>query len=107
LLTQTMGFWNTVQLTPAQEELLYDAFIEMSRDKDSDKSESEYFRDEKIAQVAVQILNSIARIGWTTSSHTAGYIPVFAIGAGADQFSGLQDNTEIPRRISKIAGYSF
>ena len=34
------------------------------------------------------------------------YVPVFAIGAGADLFQGRIDNTEIPIKIAKAAGYT-
>ena len=40
-----------------------------------------------------------ARIGWTTGDHSAANVPVFAIGAGSDLFSGRMDNTDIPKRI--------
>ena len=50
------------------------------------------------------ILNRQYGIGWTTSSHTANPVPIFAIGAGAELFGGALDNTEIPRRILKAAG---
>jgi alkaline phosphatase len=30
---------------------------------------------------------------------------VFAIGAGAEEFTGRIDNTEIPKKIAEIAGY--
>jgi len=36
---------------------------------------------------------------FTTKEHTGNIVPVFAIGAGAEKFSGLFDNTEIFRRL--------
>ena len=33
------------------------------------------------------------------------YVPVFAIGAGSKAFYGKMDNTDIPKRIAKAAGY--
>lgn len=48
-----------------------------------------------------------ALIGWTTTSHTGGAVPVFAIGVGSDQFAGRIDNTDIPKRICKAAGIQF
>ena len=44
-------------------------------------------------------------VGWTSGGHSAGYVPVFAIGAGSDLFIGKMDNTEIPKRIAKAGGY--
>ena len=37
--------------------------------------------------------------------HTDEYVPVFAIGAGSKAFYGKMDNTDIPKRIAKAAGY--
>ena len=47
----------------------------------------------------------LALLGGTSGDHTAEYVPVFAIGAGSQAFSGKMDNTDIPKRIAKAAGY--
>ncbi len=52
-------------------------------------------------------LSEDANIGWTTFSHTGGAVPVFAIGVGAENFSGRMDNTDLPKRIVKIMGVKF
>ncbi|MEF9930800.1 MAG: alkaline phosphatase [Bacteroidales bacterium] len=52
-------------------------------------------------------LSKKAMIGWTTSSHTGGAVPVFAIGAGSSNFAGRMDNTDIPRKICKSMGVQF
>ena len=38
-------------------------------------------------------------IGWTTAGHTGSPVPVFAIGKGAERFSGRIDNTDIPAKL--------
>ena len=48
-----------------------------------------------------------AKIGWTTTSHTGGAVPVFAVGAGSELFAGRQDNTDIPKKICKAMGVAF
>lgn len=52
-------------------------------------------------------LSKEAGIGWTTGSHTADRVPVFAIGAGSEKFSGEMDNTDIPRKICEAMGINF
>ena len=52
-------------------------------------------------------LSIVAKIGWTTTSHTGGAVPVFAIGAQSGQFAGRQDNTDIPKKICKAMGVQF
>lgn len=44
-------------------------------------------------------LNKACSIGWTTTGHTGGAVPVFAIGQGAERFNGRIDNTEIKGKI--------
>lgn len=52
-------------------------------------------------------LSVVAKIGWTTTSHTGGAVPVFAVGAGSGMFAGRQDNTDIPKKICKAMGVEF
>ena len=48
-----------------------------------------------------------ASVGWTTTGHTGGAVPVFAIGVGSSLFSGRMDNTDIPKKICQAAGIIF
>ena len=67
--------------------------------------ETLYARTEPLAAAAKKVMYQIAMVGWTSVNHTAGYVPVFAIGIGSELFKGKMDNTEIPKRIAKAAGY--
>lgn len=51
-----------------------------------------------------RILSNKAQIGWTTHDHTGGAVPIFAFGPGAELFSGVHDNTEIPNLIAYLLG---
>ncbi|MDD4192780.1 MAG: alkaline phosphatase [Mangrovibacterium sp.] len=42
--------------------------------------------------------------GFTTGDHTGVVVPVFAIGPGAERFTGFMQNTDIPNRIKKLMG---
>ena len=53
-----------------------------------------YAEDETLANTAVQILNRIARISWGSGGHSAGYVPLFVLGVGAENFNGKLDNTD-------------
>ena len=70
--------------------------IDCSRDKASEDGKD-----------MMKELSREARIGWTTSDHSAANVPVFAIGAGSSLFSGRMDNTEIPERICKAMNIIF
>ena len=58
----------------------------------------------KDSTAAYSELNSKARIGWTTTSHTGVAVPIYAIGPGSRLFSGRMDNTDIPKRIMRVLG---
>lgn len=105
LLTEKMGFWKEQPLTWEQEKMLRDEYEQSFVKNKVVFEESLYARTEPLAAAARKVMSQIAMVGWTSSSHTAGYVPVFAIGAGADLFTGKMDNTEIPKRIAKAAGY--
>ena len=64
-----------------------------------------YQSENVIARTAKTLINKKAMIGWQSGGHSNGYVPVFAIGVGAELFSGRIDNTDIPRKIASIAGY--
>ncbi|NDW12573.1 alkaline phosphatase [Bacteroides sp. 214] len=106
LLTQTMGFWKELPISWTHEKMLRDSFEEsFSAAANVIMVESMYAKSEPLAAKAKDVMNDIARSYWTTTGHTAGYVPVYAIGVGSDMFKGKIDNTDIPNRIAKIAGY--
>jgi alkaline phosphatase len=41
---------------------------------------------------------------FATKSHSACNVPVFAFGPGSSEFSGVLDNTDIPKKIAKLWG---
>jgi alkaline phosphatase len=49
------------------------------------------------------LLNNRAGITWNSDSHTAVPVQVFAIGCGAETFKGFYDNTDIAKKIMRIA----
>jgi len=49
------------------------------------------------------LLNNKAGLDWTSYKHTGVPVPVFAMGQGQYEFSGYYDNTDIAKKIMKIA----
>jgi alkaline phosphatase len=105
-LKENFGFWDKVKLNEKQEERLLAKYNNTLKGKEAKLEKSEYAQDEPLAAEAKRIIDEIALVGWTSGGHSAGYVPVFAIGAGADLFQGRIDNTEIPIKIAKAAGYT-
>ena len=64
-----------------------------------------YASENIIAATARKIMARKAMVGWVSDGHSNGYVPVFAIGTGAENFDGRIDNTDIPKKIAQIAGY--
>ena len=105
LLTKKMGFWKELPLTWEQEKMLRDEYEESFVKKHVVFEQSLYSKTEPLAAAARKVMSQIAMVGWTSGNHTAGYVPVYAIGAGSNLFMGKMDNTEIPKRIAKAGGY--
>lgn len=105
LLGDKMGFWKQLPITWGQEKMLRDEYENSFVKNKVVFEESLYAKSEPLAAVAKKVMSQIAMLGWTSSSHTAEYVPVFAVGAGSQLFIGKMDNTEIPQRIAKAAGY--
>ncbi|MDE5944659.1 MAG: alkaline phosphatase [Rikenella sp.] len=87
LLNEQMGFGGQIELKPEEWTRLEKVYAE---------------RPSRTADLAVEILAHHTGTGWTTGSHTATYVPVFAIGASSELFNGRQDNTEIAAKLRRL-----
>ncbi|MBD5307527.1 MAG: alkaline phosphatase [Bacteroides sp.] len=103
-LKDNFGIGETILLTSEEMESIRGAYRHAYITRDGEETETWYQRFDPFVTTLYDILNRQYGIGWTTSSHTANPVPIFAIGAGAELFGGALDNTEIPRRILKAAG---
>jgi len=105
LLTETMGFWTKIPISWENEKILRDTYeATLAKNLDA-KDKNLYAENSLLAAKAKQILNAVARVGWSTSSHSGDYVPVFAIGAGQELFTHKMDNTDIPKNIIRAAKY--
>ena len=57
----------------------------------------------RIAAEAIYDIDRKAAISWASGNHSGTYVPLYAIGCGADEFHGVMDNTDIPKTIEKVA----
>lgn len=57
------------------------------------------------AATAIRILNRKAGVGWTTGSHTALPVPLYAKGVGQEKFAGRLDNTDVPWLVRELAAW--
>lgn len=104
-LADKMGFWKELPVSWEQEKKLRDEFEKSFVKHKVDFEESLYSKNEPMAARAKEVMDEIAMVSWASGSHSAGYVPVFAIGAGSQLFGEKIDNTEIAKRIAKAARY--
>ena len=61
---------------------------------------------EPFSMAVSHIMNNKAGLSYTSYAHTGLQIPVYAMGVGAERFSGLYDNTDIFFRTMEVMGLS-
>ena len=93
LISKNTGLYNQVEMTTEEDAQLQEAFASMMSHQDVVKT---LYKDlNALAAKALAILNKKSRLGWTSGGHTASAVPIFAIGVGAERFTGWHDNSEI------------
>ena len=103
-LEENFGFWKHIDLNDKETAELEQAYKDFCEGVAKD-NKTLYASENIIAATARKIMARKAMVGWVSDGHSNGYVPVFAIGTGAENFDGRIDNTEIPKRIAQIAGY--
>lgn len=103
-LEKNWGFGAGVNLSEKQMDRLKKAFDDMKSGHSKDRK-SLYSSIGRLAETARMVMAECALVGWQSGGHSNGYVPAFAIGVGAEQFQGQIDNTEIPVKMAKAAGW--
>lgn len=105
-IREKLGFWDTVPVTEAQESRLVELFDQYFKKSERELSKTEYNSFDKLTEEVFRIMDSRTGLGFTTNTHTGTFVPVFAIGVGAEEFIGVSDNTDLPAKLRKIVGIS-
>lgn len=93
VISLNTGLYAAVEVNEEEDAVLQTAYGEMMQHIGVQKT---LYKDiNALASKALSILNQKSRLGWTSHGHTASAVPVFAIGVGAERFTGWHDNTEI------------
>lgn len=104
-LRTNLGFWQTVELTADEEAALRKEYEAMFVAHNAASEASLYSTNARFAATAIGILDAKAHISWASGDHSAGYVPLFAIGRGTEAMTHKLDNTDIPRILARLAGY--
>ncbi|GAF63235.1 alkaline phosphatase [Bacillus sp. TS-2] len=63
--------------------------------------------EEELSIAVNKIISERAYVGWSTNAHTGVDLPLYAYGPGTDLFSGLLDNTDLPKKIADAMDIDF
>ena len=102
ILAENTGLWDKIPVNAGEEAQLMQCYYETIVKKSSKQEITLYAKSEPLVADAIALLNKKIGVGWTSFSHTGGFVPFYAIGCQARQFGALNDNIEIPNTIRKI-----
>jgi alkaline phosphatase len=54
-----------------------------------------------------QMMANYVGVGWTSLNHTSDYVPIVAVGPGAERFRGFVQNVDVFRHYTQLAGIDF
>jgi alkaline phosphatase len=77
-----------------------------AKDQRSDSIDAQllYGGYDPLSVTLTHIINNKAGIGWTSYAHTGTPVPVYAMGAGAEDFGGSYDNTDVFKKMVEVCG---
>jgi len=102
LVGKYYGLGKEIPLTEEEKSKLWFAFEKsVEKSKIEQKLHGDYQADYTFP---INLISEKAGVGWTTYSHTGINIPIYAIGPGAELYSGVIDNTDIPEIMMKQLG---
>lgn len=101
ILEKRLDFYGEVEITDKDEEYMQKAFKNALKSQGKRSFKTMYKDLNTLCNAAIGTLNYKAKLGWTSYAHTASEVPVFAIGPGAEQFTGWMDNTDLVPKIMK------
>ena len=101
IFSEQLGFWKEVEISADEEKELKSLYKAACAKKGKD-TKTMYKTINSLGEAGIALLNKKAHVGWTTRAHSAHAVPIFATGAGAENFSGWHDNSEIVPLIRKV-----
>lgn len=103
-LAENLGLGKTWTLTEEETAELSRMFEDMMEGRNvAADQQTLYATFDGFSARVFELLNEKAGFGFTSPKHTGAMVPVFATGVGAELFKGVNDNTDIPRKILEIS----
>ena len=114
LETQKVSVERMIEILQGEKETTWGRIEELVKENIGVSLRKKYAADEKvtvdynlaseIAYNAIYDLNRKALLSWASGNHSGTFVPLFAIGKGAEKFNGVIDNTDISRIIKNLKG---
>ena len=114
LSSQKVSVERMIEILQAQKETTWGHIEELVKEYIGVKPRGNRNADEKvtvdhslaseIAYGAIYDLNRSAALSWASGNHSGTFVPLFAIGKGAEKFNGVIDNTDVPKIIRELKG---
>lgn len=102
IISEATGLWTKVEVDPRSEAKFKETFQRTFLGTDNKKDVNMYASNEMLTKEVIDYLDLKACIFYDHTSHTGAQVPVFAIGAGAEQIAACRDNTDIPKTVLKL-----
>ncbi len=102
VLGNELGFWKGINPTPEEEHTLHTLFDKMQDGNAGEGQKTLYASFDDFSAEVFRVMDQHTGVGWISTYHTGNMVPVYAMGLGAERFSGLIDNTQIPRTILQL-----
>ena len=107
ILGNDLGLFGPIAVKEKEEKKLEEAFTEVFVKKDAEENKTLYNSYDYFVEAVFKFLDRKAGFGWTTNSHTGCLVPVCAVGVGAEKFSNLNNNIDIPHKIASLVGITM
>ncbi len=103
-LEENLGLFTYIKVSDDRLASLKQKFEDTFALRNSADQETLYANFNAFAVEVFTLVNDAAGAAFTTVGHSGNPVPVFAIGVGADQFKGLNNNIELPSKIRQLCG---
>ena len=104
LLSERLGLFTKIPVSKDVEKKLEKTFEETFHEGKVNDEKGLYSTSNAFTVAAIRAYNNASGWGFTTLNHSGNPVPVYAIGAGAENFARQLDNTQIPQILRRLTG---
>lgn len=102
-LADNLGLFSKIKVSPEQEQALKAGFDKTFEQRNSADQKTLYASFNAFSVDVFNLLNLDSGISFCTTSHSGNPVPLFAMGVGAERFSKVNNNIDVPKTILRIA----